>query len=129
MTDSIANLIINIKNGLLVKKDSVSVDGSNILTGIAKILKQEGFIEDFKITDQKNNKKKLIIKLKYFDRNSVITDIKQVSKPGLKMYSESKNMPYVKNGYGVGILSTNKGVISDKFARQNNIGGELLLKV
>jgi small subunit ribosomal protein S8 len=130
MNDSISNLIVNLKNAGLTHKDSITIANSTKIENIVKILVQEGFVEGYTVSDIGNNKKTLTITLKYTNnKNSVITDIKQVSKPSLRIYIESNNIPHIKNGLGLAIISTNKGIVSDKYARANNVGGEFILKV
>lgn len=130
MTDSIANLVISLKNANIIGKTSITVDHSTKLENIAKVLKTEGFITSYAVLDKDNNKKTLKIVLKYdAKKNPVFTDIKQVSKPGLRAYSEAKAIPYVMNGLGIAVISSNKGIVSDKFARENNVGGEIILKI
>ncbi|GMO15852.1 MAG: 30S ribosomal protein S8 [Mycoplasmoidaceae bacterium] len=130
MNDPISNLIVSIKNASIINKPSVKVESSNKMVGIVKVLKEEGFISDYEISKPVNNKKTLSIVLKYDSKKvPVITDIQQVSKPGLRIYSESDKIAKVKNGLGVAVISTNKGIVSDKFARENKVGGEIILKV
>jgi small subunit ribosomal protein S8 len=130
MTNSIANLVISLKNANLIGKPDIKVAHSKKLENIASVLKLEGFISSYEVIDIGNNKKELKIVLKYDSKkNPVFTDIQQVSKPGLRAYSESKKIPYVRNGLGIAVVSTNKGIVSDKYARENNVGGEIILKI
>jgi small subunit ribosomal protein S8 len=130
MNDPIANLIISIKNASISGKKNITLESSNKVEGIVKVLKQEGFLADYVVNPLAGNKKIIIITLKYdFRKLPVITDIKQVSKPGLRIYKESIEIPHIKNGLGIAVISTNKGIVSDKFARENNVGGEYILKI
>jgi small subunit ribosomal protein S8 len=130
MNDPIANLIISIKNASISGKKNLTLESSNKVEGIVKVLKQEGFVADYVVNSLTGNKKEMTITLKYdFRKLPVITDIKQVSKPGLRIYKESAEIPHIKNGLGIAIISTNKGIVSDKFARENNVGGEYILKI
>ena len=124
--DKIADMLTRIRNANQMKYATVEVLGSKMTLGIAEILKREGFIEDFKY--QKNtNGDKLNITLKYGEKKErVITGLKRISKSGLRVYVKADNVPRVLNGLGIAILSTSKGLMTDKEARENNLGGEVL---
>ena len=124
--DKIADMLTRIRNANQMKYDTVEVLGSKMTLGIAEILKREGFIEDFEY--QKNaNGDKLQITLKYGEKKErVITGLKRISKSGLRVYVKADNVPRVLNGLGIAILSTSKGLMTDKEARANNLGGEVL---
>jgi small subunit ribosomal protein S8 len=126
---AISNFITSLKNAAKVGKKSFSIDSSKKLESIAKILFEEGFIEKYSVIDEKNNKKTLTITVKFRDKKPVFTDIVQISKPGLRIYRNIEEVPHILNGLGTAILSTNKGIVSDKFARENNVGGEYILKI
>jgi len=126
MTDPIADMLTRIRNALVVKKETVEVPSSNMKKAIADILLSEGYVSDVKLEDDGYNGK-LVITLKYTDkRQSVISGLKRVSKPGLRTYRGAQDMPKVLGGFGIAIISTNKGIITDKQAKAQNVGGEVL---
>ena len=126
MTDPIADMLTRIRNALTVKKETVEVPASNMKRAIADIMLKEGYIKDVKEVDDGYNGK-LVITLKYTDdRTPVITGLERISKPGLRTYSGAKSMPKVLGGYGIAIVSTNKGIMTDKQAKAQNVGGEVL---
>lgn len=129
MTDPIADLLTRIRNGAMAKLQKVDIPSSNMKVGIATVLKNEGFIKNYKlISDQKQGV--LRIYLKYInDSDSVITEIKRISKPGGRRYVKSDKIPSVKQGLGIAILSTSKGLLTDKVAREAGVGGELICTV
>lgn len=127
MSDPIADMLTRIRNGNIAKHDTVDVPASKMKQAIADILVKEGYIKKYEvITD--GIAKTLRITLKYGKNKNekVITGIKRISKPGLRVYAGKENMPKVLNGLGIAIISTNKGVITDKEARALNVGGEVL---
>ncbi|HOA33482.1 MAG: 30S ribosomal protein S8 [Clostridiales bacterium] len=126
ITDSIADMLTRIRNATSAKHDTVSVPASNIKKAIAQILLDEGYIKGFKVID--DGKQGVIeIALKYGpNKTSVITGLRRVSKPGLRIYTNCENMPKVMRGLGIAIISTSKGVMTDKDARKLNVGGEVL---
>ena len=125
MTDPIADMLTRIRNALQQKHASVSMPASNEKKAIAQILKNEGFIVDFNV--EGDVKKTLNIELKYGPNNEkVISGLRRISKPGLRVYAGKDELPRVLGGLGVAIISTNKGVITDKEARKANVGGEVL---
>lgn len=124
MVDPIADALIRIKNGYLVGKISVNVRFSKLILRIMKLLQQEGYIESVK-----QNKGELTVTLKYNGRVPVLTDIKRVSTSSLRIYKGVKSLPSVLNGLGVAIISTPKGVMTDKEARKQRLGGEVLVLV
>lgn len=126
--DPIANLISCITTHIMAKKNVLTVLSSNILANISKVLKEEGYINDYSITKD-GNKSYLTLTLKYKNGISPITKIIQISKPGLKIYSNKEDLPHVINGKGIAIISTNKGIITDHDARKFNVGGEIIAKV
>ncbi len=129
MTDPIADLIVRIKNAIMVSYDKVEVPFSKMKINIVKILKFEGYIRNYKII--KDSKQDVIvIYLKYNeDKSSVIKDLKRVSKPSCRIYSKCKKIPRVLNGLGINIVSTSIGVLTDREARKMGIGGEIICSV
>ena len=126
MTDPIADMLTRIRNAIMVNKDTVEVPSSNMKKAIADILLAEGYVSDVKTVEDGYNGK-LVITLKYIGKKrSVINGLKRVSKPGLRSYSGVEDMPKVLNGLGVAILSTNKGIMTDRQAKAANVGGEVL---
>ena len=127
MSDPIADMLTRIRNANTAKHDTVDVPASKIKVAIAEILEKEGYIEGFEVVED-GNFKNIRITLKYGkDKNEkVITGLKKISKPGLRVYAGKDNLPKVLGGLGVAIISTNKGVITDKEARKEQVGGEVL---
>ena len=126
MTDPIADMLTRVRNAVTARHKEVIVPGSKIKGEIAKILKDEGFISDFSVEKQ-GAASNLRIALKYGENNAkVITEIKRISKPGRRVYVAGSEIPNVMNGLGVCILSTSKGVLSDKKAKEMGVGGELI---
>lgn len=126
ITDTIADLLTRIRNANSAKHATVDVPASNMKKSIAQILVDEGYIKSFQIID--DGKQGIIrITLKYGENKSqVITGLRRVSKPGLRIYSSCGDMPKVMNGLGIAIISTSKGIVTDKKARELNVGGEVL---
>ena len=126
VTDTIADMLTRIRNANQMRYEEVSVPSSKIKNEIARILKEEGFIKDYKIEDVDTHKN-IILTLKYTDKKErVITGLKRISKPGLRVYAKNDEIPKVLNGLGIAIISTSKGIMTDKEARKENIGGEVL---
>ena len=125
-TDSIADMLTRIRNASSAKHDSVKIPASNMKKAIAQILVDEGYIKGFKVED--DGKQGMIeITLKYGqNKTAAITGLRRVSKPGLRIYSGCEDMPKVMKGLGIAIISTSKGVMTDKDARKANVGGEVL---
>ena len=126
ITDTIADMLTRIRNANSAKHPTVDVPASNMKKQIAQILVDEGYIKNFKVID--DDKQGVIrITLKYTENKSqVITGLRRVSKPGLRIYSNSKDMPKVMKGLGIAIVSTSKGIMTDREAHKNNVGGEVL---
>ena len=126
VTDPIADMLTRIRNANQMRDKEVEVPASNLKIEIAKILKEEGFVNDYKI--KKNNVQNIIVlNLKYTDNKvRVITGLKKISKPGLRVYAKAEEVPTVLNGLGIAIISTSKGVMTDKEARKESLGGEVL---
>ena len=129
LTDPIGDMFSRIRNGQMRSLNSVDMPSSIFRQSILKILKNEGYIKDYYIEKQKNNKVNLKINLKYYEGDPVIKEIKRISKPGRRVYSRATSIPKVLNGLGLAILSTSKGVMSDTDAMKNNLGGEIICKV
>lgn len=126
MTDPIADMLTRIRNALVQKHETVSMPASNEKKAIARILKDEGFITDYKVEGD-GVKRTLNITLKYTeDGRKVITGLRRISKPGLRVYAPAKELPRVLNGLGIAIISTSNGVMTDREARKQNVGGEVL---
>ena len=129
MTDSIADMLTRIRNGVRVDRQQVEMDLSRVRKGVAEVLKREGYIWDWSEVES-SPVFKLKLELKYGPSGeAVIRHIKRVSKPGRRVYSKSKDLKPVLNGLGIRILSTSRGVISDREARQQGVGGEVLCEV
>jgi small subunit ribosomal protein S8 len=125
MSDPIADMLTRIRNAQGNEKTSVAMPASNLKTAIARVLKDEGYIEDFAVRTQEN-KSTLDIALKYYSGRPVIEKIERVSRPGLRIYRGREDLPKVMNGLGVAIMSTSKGVMTDRQARASGVGGEVL---
>ena len=128
MSDPIADLLTRIRNAQLVNKPSVSVPASKVKAAIAQVLKDEGYIDDFRLKTE-DGKSVLDIVLKYYAGRPVIERIERVSRPGLRIYKGSEDLPRVMNGLGVAIVSTPRGVMTDRSARANRVGGEVICLV
>lgn len=129
MTDPVADMLTRIRNANMVKLQKVDIPSSNLKVSIANVLKQEGFIKNYKVISD-NLQGILRVYLKYIDeKDSVINEIKRVSKPGGRVYVKSENIPVIKSGLGVAVLSTSKGVITDNAARKAGLGGELICTI
>ena len=126
VTDPIADMLTRIRNALTIKRTEVTVPASKTKKAIAEILFNEGYIEKYELVDD-GNYKSIKITLKYGPNGEkVIQGLKRISKPGLRVYAESNDIPRVLNGLGIAIASTNKGIMTDKEARSQNVGGEVL---
>jgi small subunit ribosomal protein S8 len=125
MTDPIADMLVRIRNAQMVGHAEAVMPASRLKNSIAKVLKDEGYIEDFALRDN-GAKKELAIALKYYAGRPVIERLERVSKPGLRVYKGRNDIPRVMNGLGVAILSTSRGVMTDRKARADGVGGEVL---
>ncbi len=125
-TDPIAELLTKIRNAKKAKHQSVVIPTSKVKTAILQLLKNEGYIKDYSVKNLDNNKSQTTIKLKYKNKVSSITGLRQISKPGLRIYSNAGELPKVLNGLGVAIISTSNGIMTDKNARKANMGGEVI---
>ncbi len=129
ITDPIADMLTRIRNGLVAKHDSVQMPSSKMKKAIAEILTEEGYINGYEVVEGEVQSV-MKVNLKYGPNNEkVISGIKRISKPGLRVYANSENLPVVLNGLGIAIISTSKGVMTDKKARAAHIGGEVLAYV
>lgn len=128
MTDPIADMIIRIKNAILASHKSVVIPHSKVKKNIADILLQNEYIESFEVTDKKPQAD-IVITLKYVNKLSAITNVKRLSKPGRRLYSPAGKIPQTLGGYGITIVTTSKGLMTQKEARKQNIGGELLCQI
>jgi len=129
MTDPLGDMLTRIRNAQMRRKAKVSSPGSRLRSRVLDVLKSEGYIRDYSVTEYENGRTDLDIELKYFDGQPVIKMIQRVSKPGRRVYVSVDAMPRVANGLGVTIVSTPKGVMADHEARESNVGGEVLCKV
>jgi len=128
LSDPIGDMIARIKNAQSRSHKKVELPSSNFKIKIAEILKNEGFVKDFKISSE-NNKNLLLLELKYHSGNPVINTFERVSKPGRRIFSSADGLPKINNGLGIAIVSTPKGVMTDLDARKQRVGGEIICKV
>jgi small subunit ribosomal protein S8 len=129
MTDPLGDMLTRIRNAQMRKKPRVSSPGSQLRARVLDVLKTEGYIRDYSVTEFGNGRTDLDIELKYYEGQPVIRSIERVSKPGRRVYAAVDGMPRVANGLGVTIVSTPKGVMADYQAREANVGGEVLCKI
>ena len=127
MQDPLSDMLTRIRNAQMAEKSVVSMPSSGLKQAVASVLKDEGYIADFQISS--DVKPQLTIELKYFEGRPVIEEIKRVSRPGLRQYNGANDLPQVRAGLGVAIVSTNQGVMSDRAARAAGVGGEVLCSV
>jgi len=125
MSDPISDMLTRIRNAQMAEKVTVSMPSSKIKVAIAKVLQDEGYVDGYKVADH-DGKPTLEIGLKYYADRPVIEKIQRVSRPGLRVYKGSEDIPRVMNGLGIAIVSTSKGLMTDRSARANGIGGEVL---
>ncbi|PID44930.1 MAG: 30S ribosomal protein S8 [Proteobacteria bacterium] len=129
MSDPLADMLTRIRNAVMVKFDSVQMPKSNVKVNVARVLKDEGFILGYEVSED-GPQGTLTINLKYGpEGESVITGIKRVSKPGLRQYAKADAIPRVLNGMGIAVVSTSKGIVTDRVAREQKTGGEILCEV
>ena len=128
MNDPIADMIIRIKNALLAKHDVVTIPHSKLKAQIGQILLENNYIIDCK-TEAKSPQSEIVVKLRYVGRVPAITDVKRISSPGCRVYAPATKIPRALGGYGITIVSTSKGIMTDKQARQKNLGGEVLCQI
>ncbi len=129
MSDPLGDMLTRIRNAQMRRKTKVSSPASKLRARVLDVLATEGYIRGYTTVEYDGGKSELEIELKYFDGEPVIRTIQRVSKPGRRVYSSVKNIPHVKNGLGVSILSTPQGVMSDHDARDKNVGGEVLCRI
>jgi small subunit ribosomal protein S8 len=129
ITDPLADLLTRIRNGQSANKPTVSMPSSKLKVSVCRVLKQEGYIEDYAVKDIENHKSVLDISLKYYQGRPVIEAIQRVSKPGRRVYKGADDLPKVLGGFGVAIISTSRGLMTDKEAREGGHGGEVLCTV
>jgi len=126
VTDVIADMLTRIRNANQMRYKEVKIPASNLKVELAKILKEEGYIEDYKLAKD-DVQGTIVVTLKYGDnKERVITGLKRISKPGLRVYAKAGDVPKVLNGLGIAIISTSKGIMTDKEARKQNVGGEVI---
>ena len=129
LVDPIGDMLTRIRNGQMRSLNKINIPFSNFRLKILEVLKKEGYIIDFYLQDTKEKTKSILVVLKYYEGQPVIKEIKRISKPGRRVYSRAVSIPKIKNGLGVAILSTSKGVMSDAEAVKNNLGGEIICRV
>ena len=129
MTDPIADMLTRIRNAHKINAVSVLIPNSKIKQNIAKVLYEEGYINTYSVEELDNNKSHIVIELKYFEGKPVIEKIDRVSRPGLRIYRSQNDLPKVMGGLGIAVVSTSKGIMSDRQARQDGCGGEVLCVV
>ena len=128
-TDPIADMITRIRNAQLRTLNTVSIPNSKFRAKILDVLKEEGYISDYKFLSDAKNRGSLIINLKYYNGLPVIKEIRRISKPGRRIYTKAESIPKIQSGLGIAIVSTSMGIMSDNDARSKNIGGEIICKV
>ena len=127
LTDPLADLLTRIRNANKARFNTVDIPSSRLKAGVVNLLKREGYVSDFKVVSTEKHKKTLRVFLRYDkDKQPVITGLKRISKPSLRVYANKDNLPSVMSGLGLAILSTSKGVVTDREARDLNVGGEVL---
>ena len=129
LSDPIGDMIARIKNAQLRNHKKLEMPSSNFKVKIADVLKNEGFIIDYKVNKKETNKADLMINLKYNSGSPVISTIERISKPGRRIFSSAESLPKINNGLGIAIISTPKGVMTDLEARKQKLGGEIICKV
>lgn len=129
MSDPISDMLTRIRNAQLAEKTIVAMPSSKLKVAIAEVLKDEGYVDGFSVVSSESGKATLEIGLKYYSGRPVIEKIQRISRPGLRIYKGSEDIPKVMNGLGIAIVSTSKGLMTDRKARANGIGGEVLCVV
>ena len=129
MSDPISDMLTRIRNAQMAEKTTVAMPASKLKVAIADVLKSEGYVDGFNVVSGEGGKQTLEIALKYYSGRPVIENIQRVSRPGLRVYKGSDDIPKVMNGLGIAIVSTSKGLMTDRKARANGIGGEVLCVV
>lgn len=126
VNDPIADMLTRIRNALTARHETVDIPRSRVKIAIAEILKEEGYISDFELVGKEDYSGVIRVKLKYVGGQKAITGLKRVSKPGLRIYANCEDLPKVLGGLGIAIISTSKGIMTDKHARGLNVGGEVM---
>jgi len=129
MTDPISDYLTRVRNALKAAKRAVDIPASKFKKELSELLKQNGYITEYKITETKNNQGMINVRLKYSDGKPVISGLKRISKPGLRRYVGKDEVPKVLNGLGMAVISTSRGLMTDKQARKENIGGEVVCEI
>jgi len=129
LVDPIGDMLTRIRNGQMRSLNKIKTPFSKFRFKILEVLKKEGYIIDFYLEENKEKIKSIVVALKYYEGQPVIKEIKRISKPGRRVYSRAVSVPKVKNGLGLAILSTSKGVMSDSDAIKNNLGGEIICRI
>jgi small subunit ribosomal protein S8 len=129
VSDPVADALIRIKNGYLSHKGEVLLNYSKLVSSICAVLQKEGFIDEIKEDKSAGITNKIVVTLKYESRKPVLTEVQRVSKPGLRVYRGKKSLPWVLNGLGIALISTPKGIMTDKQARKEGLGGEVMALV
>lgn len=129
LTDPLGDMLTRIRNAQMRKRTSVLTPGSKLRANVLDVLKSEGYIRGYEVQEQEGGRSEISIELKYYDGSPVIREIKRVSRPGRRVYSSVATLPRVRDGLGISILSTSKGVMSEHAARDANVGGEVLCQV
>ena len=129
LSDPLGDMLTRIRNALMRNKRTVTTPASELRRRVLDVLQSEGYIRGYAAVEHADGKREFEIELKYFEGESVIGEIRRVSKPGRRVYSKVKDLPLVANGLGIAIVSTPKGVMSDATARENNVGGEILCHI
>jgi small subunit ribosomal protein S8 len=129
MTDPISDFLTRIRNAVKANKKTVDIPASNMKKSISEILKKSAFIHDYKMLDSKNPNGVISLHLKYNDGESVIKGLRKISKPGIRRYVQNDSLPRVRNGLGIAIVSTSRGLMTDKQARESRIGGEVICEI
>ena len=129
IVDPVGDMITRIRNGQMRSSSTIEMPASKFRTKILDVLKQEGYIANYKVLSDSKNKNSLLVDLKYHNGLPVIKEIKRVSKPGRRIYAKADSISKIQNGLGLAIVSTSMGIMSDNDARQKNVGGEIICKV
>ena len=129
LIDPIGDMITRIRNAQIRHLTKVNIPNSKFRAKILEVLKQEGYISNYKILDDEKNKGSLLVDLKYNNGLPVIKEIRRISKPGRRIYAKASSIPKIQNGLGLAIVSTSKGIMTDNDARNQNIGGEIICRV
>ncbi|MCR5084745.1 MAG: 30S ribosomal protein S8 [Succinivibrionaceae bacterium] len=129
MQDPIADMLTRIRNGQAARKVSVTMPSSKLKVAIANLLMKEGYISSVNETEEPGNKKTLEVGLKYYEGRPVVEQIQRVSRPGLRIYKKCRDLPRIMNGLGIAVISTSKGLMTDRAARKDGLGGEVICYV